>query len=493
MPLFDADMATMYESTSRLLVWILDQGLLSSRPDLVLLYYPSRYSFFHFVARLHRQLQDGPPPGTSLRASWDTLDRKSTTAETQAMADVAAKGRNTHAASESSMSPGVSASASSKVLGEDAAVQVKDSGVEDDAAATEADAASTNHPDSSLTNSLTDTMAGDPSAAAAASEKDAQYIASAAASPTRDAEAASIEDVTAAAAAGDPTRVRLSESLAAGTLMRVRDSLQTALEGNVTDELLRSMRRNRSPHEPQPQQPPQHRWWSLQHLRMKATRVPGTELAWWDDFLGAADSPPSPGDRVYSTSLALSALVDIWGETSPPAHSDTPSGQGPAGETDSGSNISAVGSSRDSVSGSAGGSSGGSGDGGSGSSSGGRGSSGGGGSGGSAVDSGSSSESTQDGGGESRSIVQSSTVRWVPDLPPAVLHAVSAAFQFLLLNSTDSLPQEGPFFSASVKSLAAGIPQRYPINHICSLQGDACFTCEQARKGGWGRELVVSV
>jgi hypothetical protein len=70
-------------------------------------------------------------------------------------------------------------------------------------------------------------------------------------------------------------------------LVKTRDMLQKLLESYGTDQLL---------------------------AKIKTCDATG---ACWDDFLGNADSPPSYSDRLFSTSIALNALIDTWTTATP--------------------------------------------------------------------------------------------------------------------------------------------------------------------------------
>ena len=41
----------LYENTTSFIEWVIESGTMTSRPDLALTYYPSRYNFYWFVAR----------------------------------------------------------------------------------------------------------------------------------------------------------------------------------------------------------------------------------------------------------------------------------------------------------------------------------------------------------------------------------------------------------------------------------------------------------
>eukprot|EP00742_Colponemidia_sp_Colp-10_P006691 GILJ01007172.1.p1 GENE.GILJ01007172.1~~GILJ01007172.1.p1 ORF type:complete len:666 (+),score=82.46 GILJ01007172.1:34-2031(+) len=57
---FDDDMNQIVADSAKLLAWILNTNALANRPDLVLLYYPSAFDFYFFVARLCHLLRFPP-------------------------------------------------------------------------------------------------------------------------------------------------------------------------------------------------------------------------------------------------------------------------------------------------------------------------------------------------------------------------------------------------------------------------------------------------
>eukprot|EP00743_Colponemidia_sp_Colp-15_P010328 GILK01011361.1.p1 GENE.GILK01011361.1~~GILK01011361.1.p1 ORF type:complete len:665 (-),score=79.15 GILK01011361.1:71-2065(-) len=57
---FDEDMNQIVVDSAKLLAWILNTNALAKRPDLVLLYYPSAFDFYFFVARLYHLVRFPP-------------------------------------------------------------------------------------------------------------------------------------------------------------------------------------------------------------------------------------------------------------------------------------------------------------------------------------------------------------------------------------------------------------------------------------------------
>lgn len=60
LPNFDAEMQQLVFWSGKLLEWILKTDAMSKRPDLILLYYPSVYDFYWFIARLYNLLSRPP-------------------------------------------------------------------------------------------------------------------------------------------------------------------------------------------------------------------------------------------------------------------------------------------------------------------------------------------------------------------------------------------------------------------------------------------------
>ncbi|XP_033100310.1 uncharacterized protein LOC117103797 [Anneissia japonica] len=48
---FDMEIQTIYANTTSLIEWLIEHNVIEERPDLALTYYPSRYSFYYYVAR----------------------------------------------------------------------------------------------------------------------------------------------------------------------------------------------------------------------------------------------------------------------------------------------------------------------------------------------------------------------------------------------------------------------------------------------------------
>ncbi|XP_071949300.1 uncharacterized protein [Antedon mediterranea] len=48
---FDNDIQAIYANSTSLIVWLINHNVIEERPDLALTYYPSRYSFYYYVAR----------------------------------------------------------------------------------------------------------------------------------------------------------------------------------------------------------------------------------------------------------------------------------------------------------------------------------------------------------------------------------------------------------------------------------------------------------
>ncbi|XP_022091387.1 uncharacterized protein LOC110979682 isoform X2 [Acanthaster planci] len=70
----------VYENTTSFIEWVIDSGTVTSRPDLALTYYPSRYNFYWFVARTrfliaNRLAGRALPPFPSLRFVYEHLNR----------------------------------------------------------------------------------------------------------------------------------------------------------------------------------------------------------------------------------------------------------------------------------------------------------------------------------------------------------------------------------------------------------------------------------
>ena len=68
---FDADLQTVYENTTDLIAWMICHNF-SSRPDLVLPYYPSVYNFYWFTSRTLNLLSSSSP---SLFSHYPVLAR----------------------------------------------------------------------------------------------------------------------------------------------------------------------------------------------------------------------------------------------------------------------------------------------------------------------------------------------------------------------------------------------------------------------------------
>jgi hypothetical protein len=47
----------MYTDVSKLIAWGIESGIVEARPDLALVYYPSEYDFYWFVARTLKMLE----------------------------------------------------------------------------------------------------------------------------------------------------------------------------------------------------------------------------------------------------------------------------------------------------------------------------------------------------------------------------------------------------------------------------------------------------
>ncbi|XP_038058841.1 uncharacterized protein LOC119730137 [Patiria miniata] len=76
---FDADTRMVYENTTSFIAWVIESGTMTSRPDLALTYYPSRYNFYWFVARTrfliaNRIARGDLPAFPSLRLVYEQLN-----------------------------------------------------------------------------------------------------------------------------------------------------------------------------------------------------------------------------------------------------------------------------------------------------------------------------------------------------------------------------------------------------------------------------------
>lgn len=74
---FDEDLQMIYENTTNLIAWMVERNF-SSRPDIILTYYPSLYNFFWFTARnlnlLRTYAVKDPLPYPVLTRTMDTLE-----------------------------------------------------------------------------------------------------------------------------------------------------------------------------------------------------------------------------------------------------------------------------------------------------------------------------------------------------------------------------------------------------------------------------------
>jgi len=78
--LFDDDLRGIYLNATNLLEYGISSGLVLSRPDLVLTYYPSVYDFFWFVSRNIHMLRtikanNGSLPFPELEVNLETLEK----------------------------------------------------------------------------------------------------------------------------------------------------------------------------------------------------------------------------------------------------------------------------------------------------------------------------------------------------------------------------------------------------------------------------------